>query len=245
MTRTFLSPGSIEQLREELLNDPDAIVVGGAVGLMSSAMSPTWAAKNVDLSALGLRWVSADRVGAMATLATVERHGVGGRRAISQALAATATPALRNLITIGGVLGARSPRADAAVALAVHNARVRVLHVAGGVIAWHRVLELWELGGRFVILEVDLGAVGESRFVRFSGHHPRGPALVSVATLAAEDGSARTCVGAAMPAPALVDPLDLPSEEALISDHVASRGYRHHIMRMLIAELHNELAREV
>jgi CO/xanthine dehydrogenase FAD-binding subunit len=240
MTRAVTSPRSVGQLRRALLSDPEAIVVGGAAGLMASARNPTSGPMNVDLSALGLGWAGEDRVGAMATLATVER-AAHGRRALTQALAATATPALRRMITIGGMLGGRSHPADIAVALAAHDARVRVLHVARGLIAWHSVLDIWRFDGRFVILEVDLGTVGDGRFIRVPGRPHRGPALVSVAARPVGDGSARVCVGAAVPAPTLVDPAALPREGQLICDHLASGGHRHQIMCTLVSRLQHEL----
>jgi CO/xanthine dehydrogenase FAD-binding subunit len=241
MTRRLVRPASFAQLRAELKCDPEAIVVGGAVGLMSAAMSPGWANTNIDLSGLPLNWATHRRVGAMASLALVQgAHGLG-RQALAEAIAATATPALREMITIGGVLGARSARADVAVALAVHRARVRLLHVDSGTIDWLPVLQLWELTERFVILEVDLGSCGNSRYRRFGGHHRSAPAVVSVGAVVDDDSSVRVCIGAALPAPTLVDPDDLPRPVELLDDHLASRQYRHQIMCALVGELCAEL----
>jgi hypothetical protein len=127
------------------------------------------------------------------------------------------------------------------VALAVHHGRVRLLHVDSGAIDWLPVLELWELTERFVILEVDLGSRGDSRYRRFCGHHRSAPAMVSVAALVDDDGSVSVCIGAALPAPTLVDPDDLPRPVELLDDHLASCQYRHHIMRALVGELCAEL----
>jgi CO/xanthine dehydrogenase FAD-binding subunit len=241
MSRRLIRPASFAQLRAELSCDPEAVVVGGAVGLMSAAMSPDWANTNIDLSCLSLNWADHNRVGAMASLARVQGAHGPGRRALAEAIAATATPVLREMITIGGVLGARSPSADVAVALAVHGGRVRLLHVDSGAIDWRPVLQLWELTERFVILEVDLGARGDSRYRRFCGHHRSAPAMVSVGAIVEDDGSARVCVGAALPAPKLVDPSDLPLPVELVDDHLASCQYRHQIMRALVGELCAEL----
>jgi CO/xanthine dehydrogenase FAD-binding subunit len=241
MSRRLVRPASFAQLRAELSCDPEAIVVGGAVGLMSAAMTPGWANTNVDLSGLPLDWTADSRVGAMASLARVQGTHGPGRRALAEAIAATATPALREMITIGGVLGARSPRADVAVALAVHRGRVRLLHVDTGEVGWRPVLQLWELTERFVILEVDLGSRGDSRYRRFCGHHRGAPTIVSVGAIVADDGSMHICVGAALPAPTLVDPDDLPLPAELLDDQLASCQYRHRIMRALVDELCAEL----
>jgi CO/xanthine dehydrogenase FAD-binding subunit len=241
MSRQLVRPASFAQLRAELSRDPEAIVVGGAVGLMSAAMSPGWANTNVDLSGLPLNWVAHSCVGAMASLARVQGAHGPGRRALAEAIAATANPALREMITIGGVLGARSPRADVAVALALHRGRVRLLHVDSGAIDWLPVLQLWELTERFVILEVDLGSRGDSRYRRFCGHHRGAPTIVSVGAMVEDDGSVRVCIGAALPAPTLVDLDDLPLPVELLDDHLASCQYRYQIMRALVGELCAEL----
>ncbi len=236
MTRQMVRPASFAELHAALRCDPEAIVVGGAVGLMSAAMSPQWARTNIDLSALPLDWATDSHVGATANLARLNAASVGGRRALAQAIAATATPPLRELITIGGVLAARSPRADVAVALTVHHARVQLLDIDSGAIDWLLVPELWQLTKRFVILQVDLGTRGHSRYRRFCGHHRSAPAIASVAAMLGDDGSPRLCVGAALGAPTLVDPHDLPGPAALLDDHLASSTYRHHIVHTLAAE---------
>lgn len=241
MRRTLVRPQSLTELRAEMNGDPAAIVVGGAVGLMSAAMTPRWAATNVDLSGLRLSWAADGRVGSMACLAHVQGACGPGRRALEESIAVTANPTLREMITIGGVLGGRSPRADVAVALAVQGGRVRLMYVATGEVDWVPVLQLWALTERFVILEVDLGSCPDSRYRRFSGHHRGASALVSVAAAIDHDGSVRMCVGAALPAPTLVDPDDLPGPAALVDDHLASREFRHRILCVLADELRAEL----
>jgi CO/xanthine dehydrogenase FAD-binding subunit len=235
------SPTTLEELKASLRAGGDVALIGGGVGLMSAATPSRWAATNIDLARLGLEWIREDRAGAMLRLADLERSLGPGRRAVGESLRLTATLPLRRLMTIGGVLGARSPRADLAVALAVHGARVRVMDGAGGQVAWWPLLELWSLRGPFAILEVDLGAVGRSRFARFTGHHRAAPSLVSAAAMARPHAPPTICVGAAFAAPRLVDPDRLPPAEALAADPRASKHYRHEIMCGLVAQVRDEV----
>jgi CO/xanthine dehydrogenase FAD-binding subunit len=221
----------------------DTALIGGGVGLMSAATASRWGATNIDLARLGLDRIGERRAGAMVRLEALERSGTPGRAAIAQALRLTATPALRRLMTIGGVLGSRSPRADLAVALAAHGAQVRVMDGGTGDVAWRPVLDLWTLRAPFAILEVDLGAVGTSRFARFTGHHRAAPSVVSAAAMARPDGTLAVCVGAAFEAPRLVDPDRLPAAEELVTDQLASNHFRHRIMCALVAQTREEVRR--
>src|SRR5918992_522211 len=148
---SLLTPTSLEELSAALSAHENAVVVGGAVGLMSAAMAPTWGAVNISLTGLGLdRLDGRDarggrQAGAMVTLAALERDGLPGRRAVLDAIRQTATPALRRRITIGGVLASAPPGPDLSVALGAHDARVRVLEGASGQIAWHPLPRLSEL----------------------------------------------------------------------------------------------------
>src|ERR687895_2783321 len=190
----LLTPTSLEELSAAITAHDNAVVVGGAVGLMSAAMAPTWGSVNISLAGLGLDRRDGRQVGAMVTLEALERGGLPGRRAVLDAIRQTATPALRRRITIGGVLASAPPGPDLSVALGAHDARVRVLEGASGQIAWHPLPRLSELAHPRVVLEVDLGSPGPSRFRRFSGHHRGGPSLVSVAVRTRADGTLAVCV---------------------------------------------------
>src|ERR671915_175272 len=196
---SLLTPTSLEELSAALSAHENAVVVGGAVGLMSAAMAPTWGSVNISLTGLGLdRLDGRDarggrQAGAMVTLAALERDGLPGRRAVLDAIRQTATPALRRRITIGGVLASAPPGPDLSVALGAHDAYVRVLG-AGGQIAWHPPLRLGDLAHPRVVPAVDLGVPGPRPVRRFSGHHRGGPSLVSVAARVRADGTFAVCV---------------------------------------------------
>jgi CO/xanthine dehydrogenase FAD-binding subunit len=220
---SLLTPTSLEELSAAFTAHGDAVVVGGAVGLMSAAMAPTWGSVNISLAGLGLDRRVGRQAGAMVTLAALERDGLTGRRAVLDAIRQTATPALRRRITIGGVLASVPPGPDLSVALGAHDARVRVLECAGGQIAWHPLLRLSELAHPRVVLEVDLGSPGPSRFRRFSGHHRGGPSLVSVAARARADGTLAVCVCSPPAPPRLLDD-EHDSADRLVQSLVADIG---------------------
>jgi CO/xanthine dehydrogenase FAD-binding subunit len=217
---TLLTPTSLEELSAALTTHDKAVVVGGAVGLMSAAMTPTWGTVNISLAGLGLDRRDGREVGAMVTLEALERGGLPGRRAVLDAVRQTATPALRRRITIGGVLASVPPGPDLSVALGAHEARVRVLECAGGQIAWHPLPRLPELAHPRVVLEVDLGPRGPSRFRRFSGHHRGGPSLVSVAARVRADGTLAVCVCSPPAPPRLLDG-EHDSDDRLVRSLVA------------------------
>jgi CO/xanthine dehydrogenase FAD-binding subunit len=240
----LLAPTSLDELRAELGGAEDPVIVGGGVGLMSAAFAPTFGETNVALRGMTLDYVDDGCVGAMTPLATLERSDLGGRRALAQALRLTATPALRRRITLGGVLGWGSARADAAVALAAHGASAKVLDGRSGGLCWHAVADLYALPRPWVVLEVDLGQTGASRYLRFGGHHRATPALVCVAARRAPDGSTVVCVGGATQAPLVVTPDELPVQLELLDDHAASASFRHQVMRTLVADACRELDEE-
>ncbi len=218
----LLTPTSLEELSAAITAHDNAVVVGGAVGLMSAAMAPTWGSVNISLAGLGLDRRDGRQVGAMVTLEALERGGLPGRRAVLDAIKQTATPALRRRITIGGVLASVPPGPDLSVALGAHDAYVRVLG-AGGQIAWHPLLRLGELAHPRVVLEVDLGVPGPSRFRRFSGHHRGGPSLVSVAARVRADGTLAVCV-CSPPAPPRLPDDEHDSADRLVRSLVADIG---------------------
>lgn len=239
------APTTLDELRAELGKAEDPVIVGGAVGLMSAALAPAFGETNVALGGMGLDYVDGDgRVGAMTSLATLARADLDGRQALAQALRLTATPALRRRITIGGVLGWGSARADAAVALAAHGASAKVLDGHSGEVAWRAIGDLYALSRPWAVLEVDLGQAGPSRYLRFGGHHRATPMLVCVAARRAPDGATIVCVGGATQAPLVVMPDELPVQLELLDDHTGSASFRHHVMRTLVADVCRELDEE-
>ncbi|MER7585341.1 2Fe-2S iron-sulfur cluster-binding protein [Kitasatospora sp. NPDC097691] len=212
-----------------------AVPLGGGAGLMSAAFADAWGRITADLGGLGLDRAVDGRVGAMVPLSRMAAS-CAGRPAIAQAVAATGHPGVRRLITVGGVLGARSPRADLPVALAASGATVSVLDAADGTVRELSPLDLWTLPGPFAVLSVDLGPAAPGVYRRFTGHQTIAPSLVSVAAVRRPDGGITVCVGAGLPRPRLVEPDRLPGPDELLDDGEASAGYRHRIMRLLVAE---------
>ncbi|MFB9538195.1 MULTISPECIES: FAD binding domain-containing protein [Streptomyces] len=221
-----------------------ARVIGGGAGIMSAAMPAEPPALGMDLGALGLHTVASDsgRVGALVRLAELQRTRLDGHNAVAAALAATATPAVRRVITVGGVLGARMHRSDLVPALAVHGARAHVVTAASPEPRWLPVLGLWDLTDPFAVLHVDLGAPGHSAFRRLAGHQTVAPALVTAAGLRRADGSLVVCLGAATPRPVLLDADQLPPAGSFLEDHRASAQYRREMAAVLVAELAEELS---
>ncbi|MFI9332686.1 2Fe-2S iron-sulfur cluster-binding protein [Kitasatospora sp. NPDC052868] len=235
----LLRPADLEALLDALRRG--AVPLGGGAGLMSAAFADAWGRTAVDLGGLGLDGAVDGRVGAMVRLSRLAGL-CEGRPAIAQALAATGHPGVRRLISLGGVLGARSPRADLPVALAAAGATVSVLDTADGTVRELPVLDLWDLPGPFAVLAVDLGPGMPGVYRRFTGHQAIAPSLVSVAAVRRPDGRVAVCVGAALARPRLVDPDELPGPDELLDDGEASAGYRHRIMRLLVAEACEALA---
>ncbi|MFF2045478.1 FAD binding domain-containing protein [Kitasatospora sp. NPDC058170] len=240
----LLRPADLEALLDALRRG--AVPLGGGAGLMSAAFADARGRTAVDLAGLGLDGLGLDgaadgRVGAMVRLSRLAPL-CDGRPAIAQALAATGHPGVRRLITLGGVLGARSPRADLPVALAAAGATVSVLDAADGTVRELPALDLFDLPGPFAVLAVDLGPGMPGVYRRFTGHQAIAPSLVSVAAVRRPDGRVAVCVGAALPRPRLVDPDRLPGPGELLDDGEASAGYRHRIMRLLVAEACEALA---
>lgn len=235
----LLRPADQEALLAALRSG--AVPLGGGAGVMSAAFADAWGRITADLGGLGLDRVVDGRVGAMVRLSRMAAP-CAGRPAIAQAVAATGHPGVRRLITVGGVLGARSPRADLPVALAAAGATVSVLDAADGTVRELSPLDLWSLPGPFAVLAVDLGPAAPGVYRRFTGHQTIAPSLVSVAAVRRPDGGITVCVGAALPRPRLVDPDRLPGPDELLDDGEASAGYRHRIMRLLVAEACEALA---
>jgi xanthine dehydrogenase YagS FAD-binding subunit len=109
-TFAYIRPTTIDEAAAELAR-PDTRAMGGGTDLLTQqdrGILPSEAV--VDLRALGLSEIDdfgdAIRIGATATLADVGRHqGVGDRFAVlQQAIAATASPQLREMGTVGGNL---------------------------------------------------------------------------------------------------------------------------------------------
>lgn len=214
-------------------------VVGGAAGIMSTAMPTPPGRVGIDLREMALNHtdLTAGMVSALTSLAELDRLDLSAWPAVAAAVRATATPAARRLITVGGVLGARQPRTDLAPALAVHGTRVRVLLSGQRVCRWIPVLETWDLEEPFAVLAIQLGDPGASAFRRFASHQPIGPSLVSVAARPRTSGGYKICVSAATTRPRFVAVDALPSPAELVDDHRASAVYRHHLLGVLVSDL--------
>jgi CO/xanthine dehydrogenase FAD-binding subunit len=240
--RIILRPRTVAELSSALLTG--GRILGGGVGIMSTAMPSVPGGVGIDLSNIAPDFtdLAAGTAGALTSLAEFERLVLPAWPAVGEAVQAIATPALRRMITVGGVLGARLPRTDLAPALAVHGAHAQILFAGSQNPKWLPVLELWGLEGAFAVLAIRLGHHGASAFRRFSGHQPIGPSLVSVAALRRSDGYHDICVSAATERPRFVSADALPSPAELVADHRASANFRHHLLRILIAEIVTELS---
>ncbi|MFG2124490.1 FAD binding domain-containing protein [Streptomyces sp. NPDC048710] len=238
----MLVPKTLDELHSALSQGGQ--VVGGGAGIMSGAMHPRPPAVAIDLSGLGLEGMDpvAGHVGAMVRLAALERFELAGRNAVAAAVAATASPTARRLITVGGVLGGRLHGGDLTPALAVHGACVQVLTRDAPQLRWLPLLDLADLARPFAVLRVTLGAAGPSAFRRIAGHQTVAPSLVSVAGLRHPNGTHTFCVSAATPRAVLVDAERLPPVEKFLDDHRASAAYRREMTSVLISQLTQELA---
>jgi CO/xanthine dehydrogenase FAD-binding subunit len=219
------TPTTLDELRAQITDR--TVIVGGAVGLMSAAFPAAFGAANVSLARMGLAWIEGRRVGAMTTLAALARSDLGGYRALADAVRLTATPALRRRITLGGALAGNPGCADVGIALGAHAGAARVLDGLSGRTAWHSVARLGELQRPWVLLEVDLGEPGESRYRRFTGHHRAAPTVVSVAGRRLADGATVLCAGGAAALPLVGSPEALPE----------LAGFRGRVMRALAADV--------
>lgn len=215
--------------------------LGGGAALSSRAFPEFRSAGPfADLAELSLAGINPPVLGAMATLAELAADHVVREQwpALAEAAAATATPGVRLLATIGGTVAARLPGCDLAAALDVHETEVVMEDVLG-----QRRLpfgDYWthcDLGPHLVV-GVVLGRPSPGCYRRVAARRGPAPAIATLAAVRRPDGSVDLRAGAVADRPVPVDAktLSVADDVVLRSDDRASAGQRARLLRSLAAE---------
>ncbi|MBX6388613.1 MAG: FAD binding domain-containing protein [Frankia sp.] len=227
-----------------------ATPVGGGVALLSAALPPRLADSAVDLApVLPAGQLGGGRLGAGTTLARLAGDPQVRRwwPALAAAAAATGTPQVRALATLGGTVAARLATADLAAPLVAYGALVHV-RTAGADRA--RELPVREYLGAaglppHIVVEVELPVTGDGAYRRFALRAGPAPAVATVAAVRPGGGEPVLVAGAvgrdAAPVPFPGPGPEPPPAELLRSDARGSAGFRHALLRALAREAITEL----
>ncbi|AQT80320.1 hypothetical protein B1R94_15180 [Mycolicibacterium litorale] len=214
--------------------------VGGGAALLSVALAPKLGQLAVDLAAVLPAGVDRGVIGAgttveqLATDPTVLRDWP----AIAAAAAATATPQVRRVATLGGTLGARLPTSDMFAAMAAHGCLVRMRGAAATTTEVPVVDYLRAPPGPHVVLGVRPTLPGPGTHRRFALRVGPSPAIAVVAGVRAGD-VVRLFAGAVghTAAPLPFAGRSAPSVDLMRSDGRGSADYRHRLVGVLCAEV--------
>jgi CO/xanthine dehydrogenase FAD-binding subunit len=247
---TWLRPRDLAEALDALR--AGATVIGGGAALASESFSPVIGGRVVDLAGLrvpgvlgetGLRGRDGRYAGAMTTLADLLADpGIAdGWPGVRAAAAATATPEVRRVATIGGTVAARLPTSDLLPVLCAYGAAVDLADTGG-----HRrtvpVAAYLAAPATGIVVGVDLGGPAAGAFRRFAGRPGFAPAIASVAGVRRSRDALELWAGAAGPGPFRMGSAGLPDEATLRSDYAASAGYRRRLLGALRADVLAELA---
>lgn len=266
MSVAWYSPRSPEDALSVLRHGGTAVAGGAA--LLSPAFAVAMGDLAVDVLSVLPSDVDADGIGAAATLADLADSPLARATwpALAAAAAATATPLVRAVATVGGTVGARLLTSDLAPALAAHACELDVL-VLDDPILDDPVLD--ERSGRsprpglgtLTLSAVDYLAAppsaphlvarvrptrgGPGAYRRFTLRPGPGPAVATVAGVRTEAG-VELWAGAVGPTPApVLLSADLPAAlpaDRLRTDGLASAAYRSRLLRSLADEVRRDLA---
>jgi carbon-monoxide dehydrogenase medium subunit len=177
--RRWISPESVQAAA--VLASAGATVVGGGALLFSQAFPTSLEGALVDLSVLGLGGCEPPIVGAQVPLQQLlDRPQLNERwPTVYDALAATASPGVRRLATVGGTIAAALPSSDLLTALCAVRARVQV--TGSDADEWLTVHDYLTSRPAGIVTTVDLGRPRPGGYLRLGGRPDPAPAVVTVA----------------------------------------------------------------
>ncbi|MEO3855727.1 FAD binding domain-containing protein [Acrocarpospora sp. B8E8] len=234
---SWLRPATLDELLDARAGG--ATLVGGGVGLCSAAFPGALTGALIDARAVLGGQVGGTHAGALATLATLAATP-GVPAAIRRAAAATANPGVRRRITVGGVLGWRSPLADLPAALDVLDAQVRVAVQAGTAPTLVPLRALYGPEPPSVILDVHWAPATASSYRRAAGRPGPAPLTIGLAGVR-RDGDIRLVASGAADTLLAFTPDRIPAEAELRNDARASARHRRRLLDRLLEQVIDDL----
>jgi CO/xanthine dehydrogenase FAD-binding subunit len=242
-------PRTLDELAGYLGQGSVTTIIGGGTGLLSRAMPGQLNGDAISLSELGLDRIATDgldgcTIGATCTMSTIASSShLCGWRAVREAAAATANPGARGVITLGGVIAARSPNADLLPALLASEATIRVMRGATGMISDAGVLDFLTSARRAdeVVLGVRLGPPRVSAYEREATRSGPNPAIATSAGVRDHCGTVHFWIGGVTVVPFHCDePLFVPTD-SFISDHRCDARTRRRALHAIVGRLRTRL----